>query len=102
MWTSTTMIEKISQKIQDLFFNNKEYNEIPEIKEVMFEVLLERVEDYCMLFLSRIKDNPKKRYIDLLENQPEIIKRILQQYIASYIGITPISLSRIKKKIHFS
>ena len=76
--------------------------EKPKIKEDLFEILLQRLEDYCMLFLSRIKDNPKKRYIDLLENQPEIIKRIPQQYIASYLGITPISLSRIKKKIHFS
>ncbi|HPO63919.1 MAG TPA: Crp/Fnr family transcriptional regulator [Candidatus Kapabacteria bacterium] len=93
--TSTLLIMKNSDLLHII-------KEKPKIKEDLFEILLQRLEDYCMLFLSRIKDNPKKRYIDLLENQPEIIKRIPQQYIASYLGITPISLSRIKKKIHFS
>jgi hypothetical protein len=59
------MIEKISQKMQDLFLNNKEYYEILEIKEDIFEVLLERLEGYCMLFLSRINDNQKRKFIFL-------------------------------------
>jgi CRP-like cAMP-binding protein len=34
----------------------------------------------------------------ILEHQPEIIQRIPQKYIASYLGITPQSLSRIRNK----
>ena len=41
----------------------------------------------------------EKRYLKLLTEQPEIIQNVPIQYIASYIGIKPESLSRIRKKI---
>ena len=41
----------------------------------------------------------EKRYIDLLEKQPNLINRTSQKHIASYLGITTQSLSRIRKKI---
>lgn len=39
------------------------------------------------------------RYKKLLDQQPEIIQNVPVQYIASYLGIKPQSLSRIKKQI---
>lgn len=41
----------------------------------------------------------EQRYKKLLENSPELIKHIPLQYIASYLGIKPQSLSRIRKQI---
>src|SRR5687768_17526610 len=41
---------------------------------------------------------PEEMYIKLLEDQSPIIARIPQQYIASYLGIQPESLSRIRKR----
>lgn len=41
----------------------------------------------------------EKRYLKLLEKQPEVIQNVPIQYVASYIGIKPESLSRIRKKI---
>lgn len=41
----------------------------------------------------------EKRYLKLLDKQPEVIQNIPIQYIASYIGVKPESLSRIRKKI---
>lgn len=41
----------------------------------------------------------EKRYLKLLERQPEIVQRTPQKYIASYLGVTPESFSRIRKKI---
>lgn len=41
----------------------------------------------------------EERYLDLLRKQPEIIQRTPQKHIASYLGITTQSLSRIRKKI---
>ncbi len=41
----------------------------------------------------------EERYSNLLKNNPDIIQRISQKHIASYLGITPQSLSRIRKKI---
>ena len=38
----------------------------------------------------------EKRYTELLQKNPEIIQRIAQKHIASYLGITAQSLSRIR------
>jgi CRP-like cAMP-binding protein len=40
-----------------------------------------------------------QRYETLLEKFPDIIKRTKQKHIASYLGITPQSLSRIRKMV---
>jgi len=41
----------------------------------------------------------EERYRALLDSQPELLQRISQKHIASYLGITPQSLSRIRKII---
>jgi CRP-like cAMP-binding protein len=75
---------------------DKILSESPELEKLINKSILERMLFYQKLFLSRIKDNPPKRYLDLINSQPAIIQRIPQQYIASYLGITPVSLSRIR------
>jgi CRP-like cAMP-binding protein len=70
--------------------------ESPELEKYIQATMLDRLVFYQKLFLSRIKDNPQKRYLDLVKNHPQIIQRVPQQYIASYLGITPVSLSRIR------
>jgi len=70
----------------------------PDLKDGFQHILFQRMGHYANLFLSQIKDNPRKRYEDLLKDHPEIVQRIPQHYIASYLGITPISLSRIRNK----
>lgn len=70
----------------------------PGFKELIEESLYKRLEHYFALFLSRIRDTPRQRYLRLLGEHPEIIQRVPQHYIASYLGITPVSLSRIRNK----
>jgi CRP-like cAMP-binding protein len=41
----------------------------------------------------------EEKYLDLLKRSPEIVQRIPQHYIASYLGIRPQSLSRIRKNL---
>lgn len=41
----------------------------------------------------------ERRYLELLEKQPHIVQRVPQKHLASYLGITTQSLSRIRKKI---
>jgi CRP-like cAMP-binding protein len=72
--------------------------ELPGQKDMLIEILHQRVAHYMDLFLSRIKDSPEKRYADLLQKSPHIIQRIPQHHIASYLGITPVSLSRIRNR----
>lgn len=70
----------------------------PEFGEGFQQYIFQRFRNYAQLFLSRIKDTPRERYADLIKNHPEIVKRVPQHYIASYLGITPISLSRIRNR----
>ncbi|MEZ5103480.1 MAG: Crp/Fnr family transcriptional regulator [Draconibacterium sp.] len=43
---------------------------------------------------------PEERYTDFLENNPELVNLVPQYIIASYLGIVPESLSRVRKRIY--
>jgi CRP-like cAMP-binding protein len=49
--------------------------------------------------LSLLNDTAEQRYLKLFSEQPKLIEKIPLKYIASYIGITPQALSRIRKRI---
>lgn len=51
------------------------------------------------LFISRQFRTASQRYEELLIKKPEIIQRVQLGYIASYLGITQVSLSRIRSEI---
>jgi len=53
-------------------------------------------EDRVVSFLTQ---TPEERYIHLLSTGKEILQRMPQHYIAHFLGITPVSLSRIRKRI---
>lgn len=63
-----------------------------------YQSALQKLIDHTSRLLSFIKDTPQNRYRQLAEYHPELLKRIPQHYIASYLGITPVSLSRIKNR----
>jgi CRP-like cAMP-binding protein len=60
--------------------------------EKMFLDALKRVESFVL-------DKPEERYQKLIIQKPEIIKRVADKHIASFIGVTPVSLSRIRKRL---
>lgn len=74
-------------------------NTIPGFKAELEEVIFQRLLHYSKLFVSQIRDTPQERYEALLKEQPRIIQRVPLQYIASFLGITPVSLSRIRNKL---
>ncbi|MBL7746556.1 MAG: Crp/Fnr family transcriptional regulator [Chitinophagaceae bacterium] len=50
--------------------------------------------------VSLLTQSPEERYIDLLSsNKTKIIERIPQHYIANYLGITAVSMSRIRNRL---
>ncbi len=73
--------------------------EIPEIREGFITTLFDRNIYYMKHCLSFIRDTPQQRYLNLIKEKPHIVQRIPQHYIASYLGITTVHLSRIKSKL---
>ena len=51
------------------------------------------------LLTSFLTDSPEQRYLTLLKSRPDLFQRIPQYHIASYIGVKPESLSRIRKRV---
>ena len=48
---------------------------------------------------SMILLSPEQRYKDLLDKNPQLFQTAFNKHIANFLGITPISLSRIIKRI---
>lgn len=69
------------------------------MREEFSRFLMKRLVYYMERCSSYILDNPEQRYLNLLENSPELVARLPKQYIASYLGITPVSLSRIRSRL---
>jgi CRP-like cAMP-binding protein len=88
-WISKENMDKIMEEIMA----------VPETRNQMNEVMFDRQWNYAHLFISFIKYTPAERYSQLVKEHPELILRVPQQYIASYLGITPVSLSRIRSKL---
>jgi CRP-like cAMP-binding protein len=59
-------------------------------------------EHYICCYEDRIQSfiiqSPEERYIHMMKTEREILQRIPQHYIATFLGITPVSLSRIRKR----
>jgi len=49
---------------------------------------------------SFMTSTPEERFTDLMKNNPGLMNRVPQHQIASYLGVTPESLSRIKKRAY--
>jgi CRP-like cAMP-binding protein len=48
---------------------------------------------------SLLSATAEKRYLDFIQTYPDINQRVPQWMIASYLGITPESLSRVRKEL---
>ncbi|AVK63786.1 Crp/Fnr family transcriptional regulator [Lactobacillus sp. CBA3606] len=78
---------------------NQLVEKYPALQQTMTHQISARFMTYMTYFLSRIQNNPEQRVIDLMANEPEILARVPHHYIASYLGMTPVSFSRIQKRL---
>jgi CRP-like cAMP-binding protein len=82
-------------KLQELF------QTIPEFRGFVRAVLVNSFIALKERTLSMINLTAEKRYESLLKSRPEIIQNASVKHIASYLGVTDTSLSRIRKEIAF-
>ena len=57
-----------------------------------FVEALQALDDFMLL-------SPEQRYLKFVKKYPELLNRVPNKYIANVLGITPVSLSRIRKRI---
>jgi signal-transduction protein with cAMP-binding, CBS, and nucleotidyltransferase domain len=77
----------------------KKFPRFGEVCRVEMEKMLGESQDEMSLFIN---STPQERYLNLLKNRPDLMQRVPQYQLASYLGIKPETLSRIRKRVSLS
>ncbi|NOU48173.1 MAG: Crp/Fnr family transcriptional regulator [Bacteroidales bacterium] len=89
----TTLLVTDFEGLQSIYNKTKNGNLIGRIViEFRFGHLMRQL-------LSIYMHTPEERYIHFLKTFPDLVQRIPQYHIASYVGVKPESLSRIRKRL---
>jgi len=88
-----TLVTGNEQKAQLLF------SKFPKLETISRKVVESEFSKIQSSILAYHSLTPEQRYLSLLDKQPDIIQRVPQYHIASYIGVKPESLSRIRKRV---
>ncbi len=87
-----------------LLISNSDMEEEVNSKFPKFEVMCRKLTEE-LLAKERIDfdefktSSPEQRYLNLLQKRPDLIQRVPQHQLASYLGIKPQSLSRLRARI---
>ncbi|GAB1447305.1 Crp/Fnr family transcriptional regulator [Bacteroidota bacterium] len=87
-----------------IIVSNLEMEEVINSKFPRFEILCRRLSEDRLakkqIDLDEFKtSSPEQRYLNILEKRPDLIQRVPQHQLASYLGIKPQSLSRLRARI---
>lgn len=65
-------------------------------RKFIWQKIIQRAQDRIESFVLY---SPEERYIRFVEKNPDLIDRVPNKYIANVLGMTPVSLSRIRSRI---
>jgi len=84
-----------------LTFNelNELFHTMPEFREFGRSILVREFSDLKNRMLATITATAEERYLHLIEKQPELFQHASLKHIASFLGITDTSLSRIRASL---
>ncbi len=74
----------------------KKYPQLESLSRIIAESIIVKQQESFTQFKT---STPEERYLNILSTRPDLIQRVPQHQIASYLGIKPESLSRIKKRV---
>jgi CRP-like cAMP-binding protein len=77
----------------------KIFENFPRFESIARSILQDVLFEQQKMLSSFLTQTPEQRYINLQKSRPDILQRVSQYHIASYIGVKPESLSRIRKRL---
>jgi CRP-like cAMP-binding protein len=89
----TTVVVGNEESAQKLFRQHPRFETIA--RNILQAVLVEQQQAMS----DHLSDTPEQRYLGLLKSRPDLFQRVPQYHIATYIGVKPESLSRIRKRL---
>jgi cyclic nucleotide-binding protein len=89
-----TFLWQISHTDQGRFY--KEITQGERFGRLLLEEVFAKV---IQFIISGLTDSPERRYLKFIKEYKEIQQRVPQYYIASFVGVTPESLSRIRNRL---
>ena len=96
---SLACVEDCILVVGDVNSEKPMFNKYPQLETMirkMMEINLGEIQEQFGAF---IHSSPEERYESILKKRPQLVDRVPQHQLASYLGITPESLSRIKKRM---
>lgn len=78
---------------------NHLFHSMPEFREFGRSILVRGLTSLKQRMLSMINETAEERYAQLMQSNPEMMRQASLKHIASYLGITDTSLSRIRKEM---
>ena len=82
--------------LQEMLQDERLVHKLEHMGRLIAEYLVCCYEERMTSFLTQ---SAEERYQHLLQSAPDLLQRIPQHHIAAYLGVTPVSLSRIRKRI---
>lgn len=99
---STEYIEAVTD-CQLMVFSRDGFNElarlIPDWNDIFAKITSNVLENKMKASSNMLVQDAQTRYVHFLEHYPGLANRVPQSMLASYLGITPSSLSRIRKSL---
>lgn len=89
----TTLVVGTAERENDL------YERFPRFEQISRKVMEHVFAQHQQHMAAYLTDTPEQRYLKLVATRPDLLQRIPQYQLASYVGVQPESLSRIRKRI---
>jgi CRP/FNR family transcriptional regulator, anaerobic regulatory protein len=113
-WWVTDSASIINRTPSEYFIQALEHSELLLIDMPSHEALVEKVPPYAAAYrtglqrhvaakdkriVSSLSASAQDRYLQFLETYPSLATRVPQRMLASYLGVTPETVSRIRRKL---
>lgn len=103
MGVPSKLVNQAMEKTALFKFDSREYEKYVKANQRLFKLKYILTEKSIFDLYQRLKFllimSPEERYEFLLERDSQLIQRLPQKYLAHLIGVTPVSLSRIKSRL---